>query len=197
MKILLDPGHGCNTPGKRSPDGRFLEYRFNRDIASAVAKRLTLSGYDATILVTEEYDVSLRARVERVNTWCRQLGKRNVCLVSIHANAAGNGSQWMNARGWSCYTSRGRTPGDKLATCLYQAAELHLPGHKIRKDYSDGDPDFESDFTILSRTLCAAALTESLFYDNAEDLRFLESSLGRQAIINLHVRGIINYVSGR
>jgi len=32
-----------------------------------------------------------------VNTWYRQLGKRNVCLVSIHTNAAGNGKQWMNA----------------------------------------------------------------------------------------------------
>ena len=130
-----------------------------------------------------------------MNTWCRQLGRRNVCLVSIHANAADNGSRWMNARGWCCYTSRGRTAGDKLATCLYQAAELYLPGHKIRKDYSDGDPDFESDFTVLSRTLCAAALTESLFYDNGEDLRFLESYTGRQAIIDLHVKGIINYVS--
>ena len=58
------------------------------------------------------------------------------------------------------------------------------------------NPDFESDFTIHSRTLCAAALTESLFYDNAEDLRFLESTLGRQAIIGLHVRGIISYVNG-
>ena len=194
MKILIDNGHGSNTPGKRSPDGRFLEYRFNRDIASAVVKQLNYAGYDATLLVTEKYDVSLHARVERVNTWCRQLGRGNVCLVSIHANAAGNGSQWMNARGWCCYTSRGQTAGDRLATCLYQTAELYLPGHKIRKDYSDGDPDFESDFTILSRTLCAAALTESLFYDNAEDLRFLESSHGRQAIIDLHVEGIINYV---
>lgn len=107
MKILLDPGHGSNTPGKRSPDGRFLEYRFNRDIALDVQKQLTLSGYDATILVPEDYDVSLRARTERVNTWCRQLGKKNVCLISIHTNAAGNGRKWMNARGWCCYTSRG------------------------------------------------------------------------------------------
>lgn len=44
MKILLDPGHGSNTHGKRSPDGRFLEYRFNRDIAIDVQKQLTLSG---------------------------------------------------------------------------------------------------------------------------------------------------------
>ena len=110
MKILLDPGHGSNTHGKRSPDGRFLEYRFHRDIALDVQKQLTLSGYDATILVPEDdYDVSIRARTERVNTWCRQLGKKNVCLISIHTNAAGNGRQWMNARGWCCYTSRGQT----------------------------------------------------------------------------------------
>ena len=109
MKILLDPGHGSNTHGKRSPDGRFLEYRFNRDIALDVQKQLTLSGYDATILVPEDYDVSIRARTERVNPGCRQLGKKNVCLISIHTNAAGNGRQWMNARGWCCYTARGQT----------------------------------------------------------------------------------------
>ena len=195
MKILLDPGHGSNTPGKRSPDGRFLEYRFNRDIALDVQKQLTLSGYDATILVPEDYDVSLRARTERVNTWCQKLGKRHVCLVSIHANAAGNGRQWMTARGWCCYTSRGQTAGDHLADSLYQAALLCLPGHKIRRDYSDGTPDWESDFTILKNTLCAAALTENLFYDNPDDIAFLESALGRQAIIDLHVQGIIRYLS--
>jgi len=26
MLILLDPAHGHNTPGKRSPDGTLLEY---------------------------------------------------------------------------------------------------------------------------------------------------------------------------
>ena len=132
---------------------------------------------------------------ERVNTWCPKLGKRHVCLVSIHANAAGNGRQWMTARRWCCYTSRGQTAGDRLATCLYEAASLHLPGHKIRKDYSDGDPDWESDFYILKNTLCASALSENLFHDNADDLAFLESVPGRQAIIDLHVRAIIRYLS--
>lgn len=96
----------------------------------------------------------------------------------------------MTARGWCCYTSRGQT-----ADSLHQAAQLCLPGHKIRRDYSDGNPDWESDFTILKNTLCAAALTENLFYDNPDDIAFLESALGRQAIIDLHVQGIIRYLS--
>ena len=84
----------------------FREYKYTREIAAAVVKHLGYLGLDAALVTPEEYDVSLRARTERVNSWCRQLGKRNVCLVSIHTNAAGNGKQWMNARGWTCYTSR-------------------------------------------------------------------------------------------
>lgn len=196
MKILIDNGHGSNTPGKCSPDRRYHEWSYTRQIAAAIVRQLKYAGYDADLLVPEDYDVSLRTRVERANTWCRQLGKKNVCLISIHTNAAGNGRQWMTARGWCCYTSRGQTAGDRLATCLYEAASLHLPGHKIRKDYSDGDPDWGSDFYILKNTLCAAALSENLFHDNADDLAFLKSAPGRQTIIDLHVRGIIDYVNG-
>lgn len=159
---------------------------------------LTLADAIRFAMVTpDEYDVSLRARTERVNAWCRQLGKRNVCLVSIHTNAAGNGKQWMNVRGWTCYTSRGQTAGDRLPYCLYRAAALWLPGHKLRKDYSDGDPDRESDFYILKNTLCGAALTENLFHDNSDDCLFLESDEGRRAIVALHVEGIVNYVLKR
>ena len=61
-----------------------------------------------------------------------------------HTNAAGNGQQWMSARGWTCYTSRVQTAGDHLADCLYRAAVLWLPGNKLRKDYPDGNPDWES-----------------------------------------------------
>ena len=197
MKILIDNGHGSNTPGKRSPDGRFREYRYTREIAAAVVQHLQYRGYDAILLTPEEYDVSLRARVERVNTLCRQLGRRNVCLVSIHTNAAGSGRQWMTARGWSCYTSKGQTAGDRLATCLYQAAELYLPGHKIRKDLTDGDPDLEENFTLLTGTLCPAALSENLFHDNPKDVAFLESAEGKRAIVALHVEGITNYLKSK
>ena len=127
MKILIDNGHGSNTPGKCSPDSRYHEWSYTRDIASAIVRQLNSAGYDATLLVPETHDVSLRTRADRANAWCCQLGKRNVCLVSIHTNAAGNGHDWMTARGWCCYTSRGQTAGDRLADCLYAAAELYLP----------------------------------------------------------------------
>ena len=195
IKILIDNGHGVNTPGKRSPDGRFREYAWAREIARAIVADCKDLGYDAELLVPEEYDVCLSARCYRANCWCERLGKRNVLLVSIHVNAAGKGDRWYNATGWSAYTCKGQTRSDKLADCLYKQAGLWLPGHRLRMDYSDGDPDIESDFAILKKTACPAVLTENGYQDCEESLLFLESNEGKEAIIELHVDGILDFIN--
>lgn len=107
MKILIDNGHGQITPGKSSPDGRFLEYLFNRTIARQIVADLTDRGYDAELLVPEDDDISLQERCSRANAIVSREGKDNVILVSIHANAFGNGKEWTSPSGWSVYTSKG------------------------------------------------------------------------------------------
>ena len=202
MKILIDNGHGHNTPGKRSPDGTLIEAIYNREIAKRIVAELQNKGYDAELLVPEEEDISLNERVRRVNAACSAssscpapTGHPKVILISIHVNAAGNGTQWMNATGWSCYTSKGQTQSDKLAECLYQAAIKNFPGRRIRTDYSDNDPDWEENFYLLRKTPCVAVLSENFFMDSHSDLEYLQSRAGKQAIIDTHVEGIINYLS--
>jgi N-acetylmuramoyl-L-alanine amidase len=194
MKIAIEGGHGYNTPGKRSPDNSFYEWNFNREIASGIVCRLTALGYDAELTVPEQEDISLQERCNRVNKLCNLLGTENVIFLSVHANAAGNGSSWMGARGWECYTTPGNTKSDILATCLYNSAENIFQGMKIRKDMSDGDPDKEANFYVIKNTKCPAVLTENFFYDNKEDLAFLQSDEGKKKIIEVHVRGIIDYL---
>lgn len=195
MKILIDNGHGQETLGKRSPDGLFREYAWNREIAARLETELRKRDYDAQRIVTETTDVPLQERSRRVNEICRRVGKDNVIFISIHVNAAAI-SSWNKARGWAAYTSKGETRSDKLASCLYKAAETALPaGIKVRKDMSDGDPDWEENFWVLRKTLCPAVLTENLFMDNRDDLAFLNSESGKQAIIDLHVNGIINFIN--
>ena len=193
MLILVDNGHGVNTPGKCSPDGKFREYKWNREIAHEVVAELKKRGYCAELLVTEDIDISLAERVKRANNKCNQLGTKNVLLLSVHVNAAGNG-QWLNAKGWSCFTSRGLTKSDKIADELYKVAEELMPNRTMRKDYSDGDADWEAGFYILKNTKCPAVLTENFFMDNKEDLAYLTSAEGRKAIIATHVEGVINYI---
>ena len=184
MKILIDNGHGSNTPGKCSPDGRLREYSYTREIAGRVVFELCKLGIDAELVVKEEVDVPLVERCRRVNEYKAS----EAILISIHCNAAGNGSSW------EAWTSVGQTKADKLADYLYEAAEECLLGMKIRKDMADGDPDKESGFYILKHTKCPAVLTENLFQDNREDVDFLLSEEGKRTIVSLHVKGICKYL---
>lgn len=188
MVVLIDNGHGKDTAGKRSPDGRLREYAYTREIAARLEQALKARGMDAVRITPEENDVSLGERCRRANKY----GAQDVILVSIHCNAAGNGS-WMSARGWEAWTSVGNTKADKLATCLYKAAGR--AGFKLRKDETDGDPDKEGHLYILKHTVCPAVLTENLFQDNREDLEYLLSETGKQTIVDLHVNGIVEYIN--
>ena len=197
MKIFIDNGHGLMTAGKRSPDGLFREPFYNREIAKRVVSDLQDRGYDAELLVPEDDDISLVERVRRVNAACFLLGKQNVILVSIHVNAAGNGSKWLNATGWSVYTCKGQTESDRLAEILCEAAIKNFPGRRIRTDFSDGDSDWEEGFYILRKSLCVAVLTENFYMDSHSDLGYLQSRAGKQAVIDTHVEGIIEYIEHR
>ena len=194
MKILIDPGHGIDTPGKRSPDGLFREYLWNRQVADLILEGLVSAHVDASLVVTETNDVTLRNRVNRVNTICNRVGASNVLLVSVHANAAGNGSAWMNAKGWSCYTSKGKTKSDQVAECLYDAFEAEFQDRKIRKDMSDGDRDWEENFYVLQKSKCPAVLLENFFYDNREECAWMLQEETKKRIASAAVKGIIKYI---
>lgn len=197
MKIFIDNGHGLMTVGKRSPDGQFRESFYNREIARRVVSNLRDRGLDAELLVPEDDDISLAERVRRVNAACFLLGKQNVILVSIHVNAAGNGTKWLNATGWSVYTCKGRTASDKLAECLCESAIKNFPGRRIRTDMSDGDMDWEENFYLLRKSLCVAVLTENFFQDSLSDVQFLQSKAGKQAVVDTHVEGIVEYLDSK
>lgn len=195
--ILLDNGHASTTPGKRSPkleDGsQFFEYEFNRDIVRRIAEKLNDLGVSYKILVPEiDDDIKLTERARRANIICNEYGKENCIFISVHANAAGNGSEWKNARGWSVWTTKGNTKSDPIATVFYEEAEKILPkcNMTLRKDMTDGDPDYEENFTVIYKTICPAILTENLFMDNKTDVQFLMSDTGRNKIAQIHVNAI-------
>lgn len=191
--MLIDNGHGEDTPGKRSPDGKFREYRYARDIAQRIVNELRNKGCDAELLVPEDNDVALAERCRRANEFCGRYGAAHVVLVSVHCNAAGNGQAWMKATGWEAYTSKGETKADKLANLLYEEAAKNFTGKRIRTDFSDNDADKEEGFYILRKTKCAAVLTENFFQDNADDVAYLESDKAKDAIVKTHVNALMQY----
>ena len=192
MVILADPGHGIDTAGKRSPDGRLREYKYAREIAAEVVKRLKTMDYNAQQLVTEENDISLGTRCKRVNDICKHFGASNVLVVSVHCNAAGADGKWHDARGWqACVSLNASAKSKQLASYLFDAAQAQELKMRSPKP---GQKWWAQNLAICRDTNCPAVLTENLFQDNLSDVEFLLSDKGRKAIVNLHVNGIINYI---
>lgn len=194
MIVLLDNGHGAETPGKRSPDGVLREYRIARDIVRDLTRRLNQFGYDTRMLVPEENDIPLAERCRRANVICGKYGKDNVLLVSVHVDASGSDGQWHGARGWSCFTTRGITKSDDLARCFYDEADKRLMPRLVRKFNGDKEPDFEAGFYILKHTQCPAVLTENFFMDNKDDVSFLLSREGHETVVGIHMNAITSYI---
>lgn len=194
MKILIDNGHGSNTAGKHSPDKRLMEWKYTREIATALLARLKDAGFDAERIVTEDTDISLQERVRRVNAVCNKYGAGNVVLVSIHNNAAGGGGgKWKTATGWSGWVyTKASTRSRMLAQLLYAEAEKRgLKGNRCvpKEKY------WTANFYILKHTVCPAVLTENLFQDNRQEVDFLLSPEGREQIISLHFDALKAYTA--
>ena len=218
LTVILGTAHGKNGAGKRSPDGKFQEWQYSREIVERLreelAKREDLVDVFVDIPSAEvplPQQAELTRRVRYVNQLCAHRHTERSIYVSIHVDAAPSDGEWKNAGGWTAYTSPGRTRSDILATYLYEAAEKHLAGYAgkmeegkkkglygsnqkpFRKDTTDGDPDKEARFYVLVRTKCAAVLTENLFQDNKADVAFLTSEEGKKAIVALHKEAILRF----
>lgn len=191
MKVLIDNGHGENTPGKRSPDGRLMEWAYSREIADMVVAGLRKLGIDAERIVKEDTDVPLSERCRRANVIYKEMGKKAI-LISIHCNAAGSGTSWMNAHGWSVFVSNNASSNSKkLANCLVQAAEcIPVP---IRKQ-TPGQLYWQQNLAICRDSNCPAVLTENFFQDNKEDVEYLLSWKGKDTVARIHIEGIAKYL---
>ena len=194
LVVIIDNGHGKNTPGKCALDKSLFEWQWTREIASMLCMRLYgINTIQTVILVPEEHDISLKERVRRVNTIVHdaKIAGKEVLLISIHINAAGHGT-WKTASGWSVWVANNASEKSKLfAQIAYsEALSLHLKGNRVvpKEQY------WSSNFYILKNTLCPAVLTENMFMDNQDDVQFLNSEKGKEMIVQLHYNAILKYI---
>lgn len=193
--ILIDNGHGKETPGKCSPDGSLLEYKWCREVACMVCDILQAEGYDARLLVPETRDVSLDDRVARAN----RFDKNKSVLVSIHVNAAGSDGRWRSARGWRIFTTRGITEADTLAEHIWKAARATFRAPLTVGSYSSQPlgHDWENDFKIIKKSYMPAVLVENFFQDNKDDVAYLLTPAAKAACAEVVVEGIKNYLKSK
>ncbi len=176
MKIMLDAGHGYDTPGKRSPNG-MREYEFNRAVA-ALAKKLLENYQNVTVYYahSDERDVPLKERTDHANSL-------NVdCYVSIHANAYGTGG-WNNAGGIEAFVFPSRP---KEALELAQKVQRYLINATGLRDRGVKTADFH----VLRETKMTAVLAECGFMTNREEAALLRTPAYRKRCAQAIVKAI-------
>ena len=189
LTLIFDAAHGEETPGKRSPDGKFREYRWSRIMIEKILPGCAELGYVCYETNTTEKEIGLSRRKSIADAFN---GNYKV-LLSIHNNAAGNGSKWMNATGISFYTCKGQTMSDVFAECLYASFKNEFPEEKFRTDARDGDSDIEENFTVLMGNTYKAVLAEILFQDNRSDVAKLEDEEWQSRCVDAFIAGIEKY----
>lgn len=143
-------GHHLSSSDHRVPaplgdtSCALYEWAFNRDLAHRIQTGLLERGYDVRLLVPEEWDVSLKARVHRAQEMCDEHTAHggiwpNRLLVSLHSNAAGKpapspslqgrarGEALASPSGWECYCQGSSYNAHSLASYLYRYAYRLLP----------------------------------------------------------------------
>ena len=197
--VLLDNGHGINTPGKCSVDKSLAEWKYAREIVKGIIEQLQKEGYSCYNVHPEDeefksqsYDLKLRTdRANAKHAEMKKQGKTSL-FVSVHVNAAGSCAGWQNASGWTGWVAKSASSNSKkLAQILYAECEKrNLKGNRSvpKEKY------WVADFWVVRKTNMPAVLTENLFMDNKEDVKFLLSEEGKKQIIGLHVQGIKKYI---
>ena len=203
--IIIDMGHGQNTPGKCSPDRTFFEFRFNRIVGVKLGKMLTQAGYkvlytwegdkeplyqELPMLYKAQLNACLAYRYRKVNEFCKQYGTKNCLCVSIHSNAAAN-SGWQNARGTCVMVGRNASDASKkFAKAVYeQALAQGFKGNRC----VPSEHYWVQAIAMCEKTKCPAMLTEDVFYDNKGDVASVKSEEGVNKIVKMHYDGIVNY----
>lgn len=182
--ILLDPGHGRDTAGKCSPDGLYHEWKTMRTLARRIMNRGKERGMDIRLLFDSDKDFPVSTRVAIAN----RFDPAKTILISLHSNAAGDGSGWHEASGFCAFLAPGACEvARRLAGALVREAICSgMSGNRAVPPSGF----WTANLGICRRTLCPAVLTENLFHDNHNDLSVLMSDTGLDILADLHINAL-------
>lgn len=184
--VIIDFAHGADVAGKRSPDGKHLEYLWSRKVGNWLAESLRDKGFEVAFTNTSSNEIGLSKRKNIANELDTPRGGVKI-LLSLHNNAAGDGTSWKTARGFEIYTTKGQTRSDLFADVVFRQLEKDFPstdGYKARVDTSDGDVDKESNFTVLMGNSYWGMLLEWLFQDNEADVKLLQDEVVNHKLVD-------------
>jgi len=181
---LLDAGHSPETPGKRAPNGSLLEWRFNRSVVARLAVELERRGVAHHVLTPcTDYDLPPSKRAQLANEVADRMPLPSR-LVSVHANASGDGQGWTEPDGLTVLHYPTSSVSEEIAQTFL--------GELVRATgWRDRGLRPRDDLTLLKATRMPAVLTENGFYTNEAQCTLLLEPGTQQRLAEAHAAAIL------
>ena len=176
-KVMIDDGHGTNTPGKRTPDG-YQENKFNKAVVNFLDTHLKRCGFETSLAAPGDTDASLKARTDKANKWGAD------AFVSVHYNALKD--YWRDGEGGieTFHYPRSKT-GKDLATCIHKQL---VKGTKLKdRGVKSGN------LHVLRETKMPAALPECGFMDIKKEAELMKSTAYQKECAEEIAKGICDF----
>ncbi len=206
--LILDPAHGNDVPGKRSPDGTHEEWKWSRARIRNIFYDLekAAKGFDVSIpFLSHNEEPGINTRVDYYNYLSDQY-MRSI-MISLHNDAYPD----PGPNGFTIFTSRGDTDADIYATEIGIEMKRLLPQERWRFDFGlsrdevTRDLDREANFGVLAGyrksgvwtpTRYDGILIENNFMTNPGDLAKLKDQQWNEDLELAYFTAIMKLMHG-
>jgi len=194
MNIILTPAIPGGYQYRQSPNKNLDELTYLNRLTDDIILRLRESVKDTPFITITKLAGPMDQILTRLQTLTRITPPTSNCLIAVGLNSTRMDGHYQAGKGWRVISNPESSQSSTLATALATAAMQTL-GHRATSNLGTATSLAHINQTpILTATAIPAVLTLNLYQDNRQDAAYLLSSEGRQAIIDLHVKGISAYL---
>lgn len=192
--IILYPSVTSSYPNYRNPNPSLDEQSYLTDIVDRIHAALTESTKDTPSITISKLTSSVEKAIPQLDDLTQDTPPSSNLIIGVGLNASRQDGRGHTPHGWSIINSPDNPESDSLAANLTAAAIAALGQRASSGTTQSSSQRFINQMPILSDNARPAVLTLNLYQDNRRDAAYLLSSAGHQAIIDIHVKGILTYL---
>lgn len=192
--IILYPVIPCSYPNRINPNPNLDELSYLTDIVDSIHNALTESAKHTPFITITKLTAPIEEAIPQLDDLTQDTPPSSNLIIGVGLNASRPDGRYHTPHGWSIINNPDCQVSDSFAASLTAAAIETLGSQASSGKTQSSSQRYLNQTPILNNREMPSVLTLNLYQDNRRDAVYLLSSDGRQAIIDLHVKGILNYL---
>ena len=194
MNIIITPSIPSSYQHHISANRNLDALTYLNMVVDKIHHSLTPSLKDTPFITITRLRAQPGQVIPQIQALTQNAPKDSNLAIAVGLNSTNPDGHYHPAHGWRILSNAQSKEPSKISTALATAALQTLGPRAITTTTLQQNLRYLNQTEILHATTIPAVLTLNLYQDNRQDAAYLLSSRGRQAIIDLHVQGILSYI---